>query len=1016
MGILHARNFVTEDDAIGGSKITKSLRFNDTDTYLSKSYGSPDSGTTFTFSAWIKRSEVGNWDPIFGSMNGSNAFDIFGIDNSDRLIWRIRNSSSSDLTRIESTNRLRDTSAWYHVLLERNSTLSTAGDRAKLYINGVRVTEFDQNNTDEEDQTYSGTFLTNLQVGRTNINSSSNYYLHGYLAEVYYLDGIAYDPTYFGFTDGQTGIWRPKKYEGAFGTNGVYLPLREGSVFKEYVVPTASFSDDANTIFLLNNNESNGSTTFTDTEGNTVSAVGDVQHSTAQAKFGSSSIIFDGSGDNLSVGGNGTFLSDLTTSSNRTYEGWIWFDSYVYTYLYSASSNQQYLGVAINAAATGSYIVFNGNSPSPYTAAQGDIPGGAWPLNQWVHVFVQRNADGSMLVGFDGKILYEGPELANNTTSGTVGPMKIGSQHYYSGTNRYFHDGYMDELRMSDTPRYTSSAVNSIGRDLSGNNNFFIPSGFASDDLVLDSPTNNFCTLNPLTVNMGASSNGTVSNGNLEWLGTQNNDNIAATIAVKSGKWYYEMTVGQNADKLVAGWTTVQETTNYTESALIYYNSAGIRDSNKTVVWDSTVTSSLTFATNDVIGFALNLDDYFLYVYENGSLVSTITLPTDKGDTWIPCCGDSSSTDASATFNFGQQSFTYTPPTGYKSLNSTNLIPNVPSVQKPQKHFETLLWTGTGSSHRISGLSFTPDFVWLKKRSGTGSNNLFDTIRGATKRIQSDTTSAESTVADGMTSFNVDGFTLGSNTAYNGSGGGSYVAWCWKAGGAAVSNTDGTVTSSVSANPAAGFSIVSYVVPSGSGYSVGHGLGAVPKLILAKNRDTSSNWDVYSAFIPNTKRLKLNSTAAEETQPAWNNQTATSTVFYSLGGGSWHGVGGNMINYVFCDVPGYSKFGKFTGNGSNDGPFIHLNFRPAFVIIKRTDSTSSWQIWDNKRDIDNVTTHRLRADLLNAEDTGSVDIDFLSNGFKLRNTGINQSGGTYIYIAFAEQPGFTPLDTFPNAR
>jgi len=1011
MGILHARNFVTEDDAIGGSKITKSLRFNDDNSaYLNRTPASASNKKKWTSSFWVKRANLGTDQTIFSAAASSTSYFFIQFTSADKLQVIGRGDNAIQLQLLTSS-LFRDTSAWYHIVVY----LDSANSAAKLYVNG---TEPPLGTNTQPTVNYNFHINNNKphNIGRDARNDSD--YFDGYIAQFHHIDGQVLAPTDFAFTDSQTGVWRPKRYEGTYGTNGFYVPLREGDAFKAYDVPTASFSDDANTIFLLNNNESNGSTTFTDTEGNTVSAVGNVQHSTAQAKFGSSSIIFDGSGDNLSVGGNGTFLSDLTASSNRTYEGWVWFDSYVFTWLYSASSNQQYLGVAMNAAATGSYISFVGNQGSPYTAASGDIPGGAWPLNQWVHVFVQRNADGSMLVGFDGKILYEGPELANNTTGGTVGPMKIGSQHYYNSINRYFHDGYMDELRMSDTPRYTSSAVNSIGKDFSGNNNFFAPSGLVSNDLVLDSPTNNFCTLDFLSKTMGASSGGTLSNGNLEWLGTSNNDNIVASISVKSSKWYHELTVGQNADKLVAGWTTVKEMGNDTESALIYYNSAGIRDGNKTVVWDSTVTSSLTFATNDVIGFALNLDDYFLYVYKNDSLVSKITLPTDKGDTWIPCCGDSSTTDASATFNFGQQSFTYTPPTGYKSLNSTNLIPNAPSVQKPQKHFETLLWTGTGSSHRISGLSFTPDFVWLKKRSGTGSNNLFDTIRGATKRIQSDTTTAETTVADGMTSFDVDGFTLGSNTAYNGSGGGTYVAWCWKAGGAAVSNTDGTVTSSVSANPAAGFSIVSYVVPSGSGYSVGHGLGAVPKLILAKNRDTDSNWDVYSAFIANTKRLKLNSTAAPETQPAWNNQTATSTVFYSLGGGSWHGVGSNMINYVFCDVPGFSKSGSYNGNNSNDGTFIHLGFRPAWLLIKRIDSTRDWYIYDSARSTFNQLEDFLEPSQLTAEQSSSTNaIDFVSNGFKLRyNNGDINGAGTYIYMAFAEQPGFTPLDTFPNAR
>ena len=1004
MGILHARNFVTEDDAIGGSIITKSVRFNDDNSaYLNRTPASASNKKKWTSSFWVKRANLGTDQKIFSAAASSTSYFFIEFTSADKLQVLGRGDNAFQLQLLTSS-LFRDTSAWYHIVVY----LDSANSAAKLYVNG---TEPPLGTNTQPTVNYNFHINNNKphNIGRSAHNDSD--YFDGYIAQFHHIDGQVLAPTDFAFTDSQTGIWRPKRYEGTFGTNGFYLPLREGSLFKEYVVPTASFSDDANTIFLLNNNESNASTTFTDTEGNTVSAVGDVQHSTAQAKFGSSSIIFDGSGDNLSVGGNGTFLSDLTTSSNRTYEGWIWFDSYVYTWLYSASSNQQYLGVAINAAATGSYISFAGNQPSPYTAAQGDIPGGAWPLNQWVHVFVQRNADGSMLVGFDGKILYEGSELVNNTTSGTVGPMKIGSQHYYNSTNRNFHDGYMDELRMSDTPRYTSTGVNSIGKDLSGNNNFFAPSGFVSNDLVLDSPTNNFCTLNPLTKNMGASSNGTVSNGNLEWLGTQNNDNIAATIAVKSGKWYYEMTVGQNADKLVAGWTTVQETTNYNESALIYYNSAGIRGGNITVVWDSTVTSSLTFATNDVIGFALNLDDYFLYVYENGSLVSKITLPTDKGDTWIPCCGDSSSTDASATFNFGQQSFTYTPPTGYKSLNSINLTPNLPTVIKPQKHFDTLLYTGNGGTQSISGLSFTPDFVWLKKRNGTTNHLLFDSLRGINKSMNSNGTGSEDTSStDKLTSFNSDGFTLGSN-ASNNNNSDTYVAWCWKGGGTAVSNSDGSITSSVSANQTAGFSIISYT-GSGSAATVGHGLGKSPSMIIIKSRSATGNWDVH-AF--GTIRFSLNLTEANQN----NNQCQFTNTTFSLvdSSANRNGSGVTYIAYCWAEIPGYSKFGSYTGNGSSDGVYIHLGFRPAFVLLKRTNSSQNWWLLDNKRNSSNVLDKELNPNTSQAEATFS-SADFLANGFKLRsdNVVMNGSGSTYFYMAFAERTGVTPLDTFPNAR
>ena len=212
-------------------EVERSLRFNDNDSaYLRKSdYGSPDSSTTFTFSAWIKRANLDVWVPIAGSHSGSNAFNVFGINPQNELVWRMRNSSSVDVTRIESANLLRDTSAWYHVLLERNSTLSTAGDRAKLYINGVRVTEFDQNNTDSQNDGYRSDFLQDINIGRYQVNTSTINYGDFYLAEFHYIDGQAYDPSYFTETDPITGQLIPKKYTGGYGSNGFYLNFSDNS-------------------------------------------------------------------------------------------------------------------------------------------------------------------------------------------------------------------------------------------------------------------------------------------------------------------------------------------------------------------------------------------------------------------------------------------------------------------------------------------------------------------------------------------------------------------------------------------------------------------------------------------------------------------------------------------------------------------------------------------------------------------------------------------------------------------
>jgi len=328
-------------------------------------------------------------------------------------------------------------------------------------------------------------------------------------------------------------------------------------------------------------------------------------------------------------------------------------------------------------------------------------------------------------------------------------------------------------------------------------------------------------------------------------------------------------------------------------------------------------------------------------------------------------------------------------------------------IKKPSDYFNTKLYTGNSSStHAVTGVGFQPDLSWFKNRTGAGSHYLFDAIRGVTKSISSDTTSAEATQSY-LSSFDTDGFTLGSasnnvNGAYN------YASWNWLANGTGVANTDGDIASTVSANTTSGFSIVSYT-GTGANATVGHGLGAVPKVIITKSRSNSSyNWTSYFASLGNTGRIRLNLTDAATTgQTNWNSTTPTSSVF-SLGTNlDVNGSGENIIAYCFAEKQGFSKFGSYTGNGNADGTFVYTGFKPAFVMIKRTDSADGWQMFDNKRDLSNPGIHRLEADSSAAEYTGQADhLDMYSNGFKPRYSGgnLNGSGATYIYMAFAEQP------------
>ena len=330
------------------------------------------------------------------------------------------------------------------------------------------------------------------------------------------------------------------------------------------------------------------------------------------------------------------------------------------------------------------------------------------------------------------------------------------------------------------------------------------------------------------------------------------------------------------------------------------------------------------------------------------------------------------------------------------------------TIDNPFKHFNTKLTTGTGSSQAVTGVGFQPDWIWGKRRDSTGHNSLFDSVRGITKGLESNQTNAEFTSTDYYSSFDSDGFTIaaGSGGAGNGSSQ-TAVQWCWKAGGAASSNSNGSITSSVSVNTTAGFSVCSWTGNSGT---IGHGLGVKPDMIIIKSRQTSNNWVVLHNSLTggmDTNGIVLNDTAAE-TSGGSGMAEPTSSVFTITAGLA---ANDNNIGYLFTEKKGYSKFGKYTGNGSTDGTFIYTGFKPAFIIMKSSSHAVNWKVHDNKRDsINNGSGASLSPNENSAEDDNTAyDIDLLSNGFKQKNNNANMNSNTYVYTywAFAEAPFVT---------
>jgi hypothetical protein len=327
------------------------------------------------------------------------------------------------------------------------------------------------------------------------------------------------------------------------------------------------------------------------------------------------------------------------------------------------------------------------------------------------------------------------------------------------------------------------------------------------------------------------------------------------------------------------------------------------------------------------------------------------------------------------------------------------------TINKSTNYFNTKTYTGNGGTQSITGVGFQPDFTWIKHRTDVSNSMVQDAVRGSTKHFHSNTNDIEVTDATGVTSFDTDGFSIGSNGNVNATG--NVCSWNWKANGAGSANTDGSINSTVSVNQTAGFSIVSWTGNAVAGATIGHGLGVKPSMIILKNRtpDTAS-WTIYHSSLGATKYLVMEGNNAVQTSNTrWYDAEPTNQVFTvgSSGNVTGDNSGETFVAYCFAEKTGYSKFGTYTGNGNVNGPFVYTGFKPAFVMIKRTDSTGSWYMLDNKRNTFNVVTQYLKANETTAD--SSVDfLDFTSNGFKMISTGadVNSSGASHIYMAFGQ--------------
>ena len=1048
-----------------GYKIERSLRFNDGDSSnLVKNFSSTGNQQTWTISMWVKRGALGIADTyLFESTNTTPELTGAYFDSSDKLYFR--GYTNTFTWRLQTTRVFRDPSAWYHLVFVFDSTNSTSGDRVRLYVNGTRETTFDAELYPSQNHSSGWNYTGNKYIG--SYFNPSNYF-DGYLAEIHSVDGLtpgtntddtngsvtgtpnAKYLTDFGEFDADTGVWNPKAFSGTYGTNGFYLDFSDnssnaalgfnalvaGNRYSAYVSgpinsnsSAANLFDGSTSTYMLGTNGTSQTwqpvpgIAWTDYAGgvevyfHNTSSVDKVringgswvvqQNSTGgweKVSTGDGTLtkmeFSDNAGQETAIYAiriNGTILTDVANTNDWQVNNII-ATPLVGTTSYDNGTylkNLAWTNTAGNYPLLGTYAwnvkSFNGNtSNSMQVSTGGGTTTITWTPDNAISLSTFRFHMGNSwhIGGNTYEVSYNingtgWTVLGSTSTSNAVGaPFRWNSVSVPNNSLTSF------AVKTSTTSSgWGSGAWNALEID----GTILVENGLGQDiDSLLDSPTNyeassgnnggNYATMNPLVQAYRSqyAGNFALSNGNLDLDLSSGEGASTSTIAVPTtGKYYFEVLCNtQGSDQNIFLVDRVEPYASSSSTLQVVFRN---------------------LSAGATLGIAVNRDTGVVTKYVNGSSSGTFTAAAVPYHLYVY---DYQS--GSYSVNFGQRPFAYTPPTGFKSLCTQNF--DDPLIANPSTAMDVITYTGTDTTRTFTGFNMSPDLVWFKSRSTSYDHILFDIVRGATKRLKPNSTGAEDTNSTGLTAFTSDGFTVGGADSVNGPSDKTYVAWAWDAGTSTVSNTDGSITSSVRANQTAGFSIVTYTDPtSGNVQTVGHGLNAAPEFIIVKSRTGTTVWLTYHKSLGKDYYTRLEDTdASYNVSNIWGSAEPTSSVFGVKGDNQ-----SNMVAYCWTSVEGYSAFGSYTGNGSADGPFVFTGMRPKWLLLKRTDSTKSWQIIDTERSAHNVTDDRLFPDDSGAESSSSnFNLDILSNGFKCRTAhdSTNVSGGTYIYAAFAENP------------
>jgi len=1006
MAILNNSNAISS----GGYDINNSLRFRSSaSAYLNRTPASAGNRQIFTISVWVKRGTLGSDYKILSAYSADSDSGLFDLRFSSANVLYIGNWN----TGLTTTAVFRDPSAWYHIVLAVDTTQATGSNRIKAYVNGVQYTlngtAFDQNVTTPWNNNVT------QNIGRQ--ARTSDGYFDGYMAEFYNVDGQALTPSSFGETDATTGSWVAKKYTGTYGTNGFYLPFKMNNSTSSYA---GSFNGSSqylsSSTALFNYTTANASTQTATIEAmvylNSYQTPSQVYYSPCIA----------GKGDvymNLGVNGSGNLIFYHYDGTARTITGSSVIPLNTWTY------------VAVTISGGTATIYVNGTS----------VGSGTW---YGIQAAGQSSTSYFGRPATSGSALYLNGYISNLRVSSIARTISTPATSYSNDANTNFLtlqsatvvDNSTNAYAITNTGTVTTSVsypfyTTSVSADYSGNannwtsNNINVASSGTTYDAMIDSPTltsatvANYCVFSPLWTGSP-----TLSNGNLQITSATTSQTAIGSMAANSGKFYFEYQY--TSSPATNGGGGVWDINSAFSAGGVPDSGTGARyvpTSGNIVKFingsATTVGTYATYTSGDIIGVGFDCDAGTVSFYKNNTLQVTITDSNFISKFFAPCMYVYTGNVAA---NFGQRPFSYTPPTGFVRLNTFNLPDS--TIKKGNTNFDVLTYTGNGATSRsFTGLSFQPDLIWNKDRTTAYSHRIVDSVRGVRKELYSNTTDQEldqwSTYGS-VNSFDTNGYTITTGgTAGNfiaNLNGDAQVAWIWKASGSTSSNTSGTITSTVSVNATAGFSVVTWA-GSGAAGTVGHGLGVTPAMIITKNRTSGSTewvtWHKSLSGATNTDGayIYLNSTGAASTTSIFYNGSQISSSVFGLRGNNINvnASSNNYVAYCWAEIAGFSKFGSYTGNGSIDGPFVYLGFRPKFIIFKRADGVGGWLIDDSMRDTFNYVDLELLAHSSDAEAASGSDFsfDYLSNGFKVRrlsSSSLNVNAATIIYMAFAENP------------